>query len=723
MDKKMERRSTDIDDQLCKPEVWGGIECTINRVQNSFRDQILYSGHYTRPGDIEKFAALGIKKLRYPVLWEFHRRVESKPIDWSWIEQRLNTIRDNGITPIAGLIHHGSGPAFTDLLDKDFPFKLAAYAAAVAEKFPWLEYYTPVNEPLTTARFSGLYGLWYPHSKDELSFTRMLIIQLKAVVLSMQAIRKINPKAKLVQTEDLSKTHSTALLSYQADFENERRWLTYDLLCGKVDQQHFFWNYFVSIGVDISDLDFFLDNPCPPDIIGFNYYVTSERYLDEKIENYHSTTHGGNSKHKYADVEAVRVIELAGLDMLLKEAWHRYKLPLAITENHLSCTREEQMRWFKETWESCCNLKKQGIDIQAVTVWSLLGAFDWNSLLTCDNNYYESGAFDITTGTIRKTALGKMVNAIATTGEYFHPVLSAKGWWNKTRDQNQIMKTGKKENQLLIIGRNGTLGSALMKICEHRAIPYNALSRNDLDISNEREVRAVIDEYRPWGVINTAGYVKVDDAETYYNECFSVNTIAPGILAKTCNIRGIRFMTFSSDLIFDGSKKSPYCETDIAKPLNIYGISKANGEQVVQKANPESLIIRTSAFFGPWDSYNFAYTILDALRNERSCSVVKDVIVSPTYVPDLANTAMDLFIDEEQGIWHLSNEGTISWADFACVIADRAGYKKHNLRLKNLAEMDWKAQRPLYSALQSHKGIKLPALDNALERFFELKSL
>ncbi|HET9432926.1 MAG TPA: family 1 glycosylhydrolase, partial [Chitinophagaceae bacterium] len=351
---------------------------------------------------------------------------------------------------------------------------------------------------------------------------------------------KINPKAKLVQTEDLSKTHSTVLLSYQADFENERRWLTYDLLCGKVDQQHFFWNYFVSMGIDISDLGFFLENPCPPDIIGFNYYVTSERYLDEKIENYHCTAHGGNSKHKYADVEAVRVIELAGLDVLLKEAWTRYKLPLAITENHLSCTREEQMRWFKETWESCCNLKKQGIDIKAVTVWSLLGAFDWNSLLTCDNNYYESGAFDITTKTIRKTALGKMVKAIATTGEYSHPVLVAKGWWHKKKNENQIMKTAKKENQLLIIGRNGTLGSALMKICEHRTIPYVALSRNDLDISNERQVRAVIDEYRPWGVINTAGYVKVDEAETYYNECFSVNTIAPGILAKTCNIRGIR---------------------------------------------------------------------------------------------------------------------------------------------------------------------------------------
>ena len=94
---------------------------------------------------------------------------------------------------------------------------------------------------------------------------------------------------------------------YQANFENERRWLTYDLLCGKVDQQHFFWNYFISMGIDIRDLEFFLENPCPPDIIGFNYYVTSERYLDENIENYHCSTHGGNDKHKYADVEAVRV--------------------------------------------------------------------------------------------------------------------------------------------------------------------------------------------------------------------------------------------------------------------------------------------------------------------------------------------------------------------------------------------------------------------------------
>jgi dTDP-4-dehydrorhamnose reductase len=181
-------------------------------------------------------------------------------------------------------------------------------------------------------------------------------------------------------------------------------------------------------------------------------------------------------------------------------------------------------------------------------------------------------------------------------------------------------------------------------------------------------------------------------------------------------------MTFSSDLIFDGNKRTPYSETDAAKPLNIYGISKANGEQVVQKVNPKSLIIRTSAFFGPWDQYNFAYHVIDSLKNEKQFIAVSDVIISPTYVPDLANAALDLFIDEEEGVWHLSNEGMVSWADFAFSIADRAGFKKKNILYKNLDEMGWRAQRPLYSALKSDKGINLPAWDNALERFFEYKT-
>ena len=220
------------------PEIWGGIESTINRIENDFNDQLEYSKHYYRPNDIDAITDLGIKKIRYPILWERHQPSKNETINWDWVESQLLKFREKNIDVIAGLVHHGSGPAYTNLLDSQFPFLLAEYARKVAEKFPWIKYYTPVNEPLTTARFSGLYGLWYPHKKDDKSFVQMLLNELKGIVLSMKAIKEINPDAQLIQTEDLGKTYSTPRLKYQADFENERRWLTYDLLCGRVNKDH-----------------------------------------------------------------------------------------------------------------------------------------------------------------------------------------------------------------------------------------------------------------------------------------------------------------------------------------------------------------------------------------------------------------------------------------------------------------------------------------------------
>lgn len=703
----------------CKPEVWGGIECTINRVGNDYRDQLSESGHYTRAGDIDHIASLGIRKIRYPILWEKHKPIEDHSIDWQWIEQQLECIRKHNVIPIAGLVHHGSGPGYTNLLDKEFPIKLACYAFEVASKFPWLEYYTPVNEPLTTARFSGLYGLWYPHHTDEKSFVKILLNQVKAIVLSMQAIRSVNPGAKLIQTEDLSKTHSTPLLTYQADFENKRRWLTYDLLCGKVNRKHFFWNYFISLGIDESELQFFLDNKCPPDIIGFNYYVTSERYLDEEIGKYPECTHGGNLKHKYADTEAVRSVHPLRLDKLLTEAWNRYKLPIAITECHLNCTREEQLRWFKETWDTIVRLNEEGINIQAITAWALLGAFDWSSLLTLANQDYEPGVFDIRNGDLRPTALTKLIRGLATKNNYGHPVLSEPGWWHRKKRSAIINVHAKEKSPVLITGCNGTLGHAFVKICERRNIPYIALSRHELDISNEPGIIEAIEQHKPWAIINAAGYVRVDDAEIQKEECFSINATGPALLAKSCRKKDIRLMTFSSDLVFDGTKKTPYDEADPINPLNIYGMSKARGEEEVMAADKSALIIRTSAFFGPWDRYNFVYNIIQSLQNNESINVADDVMISPTYVPDLIDTSLDLLIDEEQGIWHIANEGMTTWNDFACTVAERAGYTKRKIMARSLTEMGLKAQRPLYSVLQSKKGVKLPRFENALARYFE----
>ena len=708
--------------QSCNLEIWGGLECTINRVADNFRDQLYYAGHYKRKDDIDKIAELGISALRYPVLWEAHQPFsEDEKINWDRTKQQLEKIRSHNIIPVAGLLHHGSGPRFTGLEAKDFGEKLAGYASKVAKQFPWLEYYTPVNEPLTTARFSGLYGIWFPHKKSQLVFTTMLLNQLKAVVLSMKAIRKINSNAKLVQTEDLAKTHSTPTLQYQADFENERRWLTYDILCGKLNRNHFFWDYFISLGIEESTLQFFLENPYPPDITGFNYYVTSERYLDENIQLYPKITYGRNADYFYADIAAVRATKPAGLKSLLTEAWDRYHLPLALTEVHMNCTREEQLRWFKEAWDHCCELKKEGVEIKAITAWSLLGAYDWDSLLTLEQRHYEAGLFDITENILRPTALAKLIKGLAKEGNYHHPVIYEKGWWHKSYPSNKNIFLNSKNSPLLIIGCNGTLGNAFIKICESRSIPYCAFSRQEIDVTQTEQIENAIDKFKPWAIVNATGYVRVDDAETEKEICFKINTEVPGNLAAICKKHGIQLMTFSSDLVFDGEKQSPYIELDSVKPLNIYGQSKANGELLVLNNYPSSLIIRTSAFFGPWDKYNFAFYILDSLKEKQNCTVVKDVIVSPTYIPDLVNKALDLLIDEEKGIWHLSNDGKLTWHEFAEEVALRGGYHKKNIIPCYQEEKEWKAKRPAYSALQSQKGIKLPSLQHAIERFFEEK--
>ncbi|HEX2719142.1 MAG TPA: hypothetical protein VHM67_15840, partial [Gemmatimonadaceae bacterium] len=133
-------------------ELWAGMECTLNRVGDSYHDQLALTGHYARGDDLDRIAALGIRTIRFPVLWE---RVEAGVPDgrpWEWTDERLTRLRELGVEPIVGLMHHGSGPRDTSLLDPAFPHRLAAFARRVAQRWPWLRRFTPVNEPLTTAR-------------------------------------------------------------------------------------------------------------------------------------------------------------------------------------------------------------------------------------------------------------------------------------------------------------------------------------------------------------------------------------------------------------------------------------------------------------------------------------------------------------------------------------------------------------------------------------------
>jgi dTDP-4-dehydrorhamnose reductase len=550
------------------------------------------------------------------------------------------------------------------------------------------------------------------------------------VVLAMDRVREVNPDAVLVQTDDLGKVFSTRLLSYQAKFENERRWLTFDLLCGRVGPEHALWDYLRrEAGVSEEELRFFADHPCPPDVMGINYYLTSERLLDERLGLYPPSTHGGNGRHTYADVEAVRLRPegLAGAHALLTEAWERYHLPLAITEVHNGCTREEQLRWLLEVWNAAVRLKAEGADLRAVTIWALLGAFDWDSLVTRAENHYEPGAFDLRSPEPRPTALATTVQQLAAGKQASHPVLDMPGWWHRSKRLLYAHSLEDKKlrpslppptaRPVLITGAMGTLGRALGARCEVRGLAYRLLTRAEMDIVDPYSVDTALAIHGAWAVVNAAGYVRVDDAERERTRCFRENTEGAAVLAEVCRARGVGLVTFSSDLVFDGQKNTPYTESDPVSPVNTYGESKAESERLVGAVNPNALVVRTSAFFGPWDDYNFVTVALRSLAAGEPFAAADDTVVSPTYVPDLVDAALDLLIDGERGVWHLANQGAVTWAELARRAAELAGLDPSLIEGRAMASFGLSARRPRYAAMTSERGLLLPPLEHALQRY------
>jgi len=414
-------------------DVWGGVESTVNRIHDRFFDQTIRTGHEQRITDLDLIADLGIRTLRYPVLWERTAPDGLERADWRWADERLERLQELQIRPIIGLLHHGSGPRDTNLLDPKFPERFAAYAGAVARRYPWVTDYTPVNEPLTTARFSALYGHWYPHRADDLSFAKALLAQTRATVLAMEAIRETTPDARLIQTEDVGKVFSTDELAYQAAFENERRWIAFDLLSGRLAPGDVMWQWLEFVGIAREELEWFRAHPCPPSLIGINTYLSSQRFLDHRVDLYPYETSGSNGMQPYVDVLAARVLpdDVVQVSTLLKEVWDRYGLPIAITEVHNGSSIDEQRRWLNEVWIAARQAKSQGIDIRAVTIWALFGSFDWDSLVTIDASHYEPGVFTVENGTPQPTELADMVRELVRHGSYEHPDLLTPGWWQR----------------------------------------------------------------------------------------------------------------------------------------------------------------------------------------------------------------------------------------------------------------------------------------------------
>ncbi|MCD4703632.1 MAG: dTDP-4-dehydrorhamnose reductase [Methanosarcinaceae archaeon] len=257
----------------------------------------------------------------------------------------------------------------------------------------------------------------------------------------------------------------------------------------------------------------------------------------------------------------------------------------------------------------------------------------------------------------------------------------------------------------LIMGAGGMLGSDLCSMLPD-AVRF---THRDLDIADRDSVIRSIEEIKPDVVINAAAYTNVDGCEDAQELAFIVNGYAPGYIAQACSNIGATLVHFSTDYVFDGSKKE-YVESDTTNPISVYGESKLLGEQEISKNMDDYRIIRTSWLFGKHGK-NFVDTMLELSTRMDTVKVVNDQFGKPTYTLDLASRTREI-IHLESGIYHITNEGMCSWYEFASAIID-------NTVPCQSEEFPTKAKRPDYSVLTNTKTTLLRHWTEALEEYLD----
>ncbi len=260
--------------------------------------------------------------------------------------------------------------------------------------------------------------------------------------------------------------------------------------------------------------------------------------------------------------------------------------------------------------------------------------------------------------------------------------------------------------KIVIFGSNGQLGIELHHEVSGREYSVIGFDRNSVDVTDAAKVEQVIADQDPAVVINAAAYNQVDVAEREPVAAYQVNALAVRNLALACRQNDAKFVHFSTDYVFDGTKGSPYVEADPTHPLGAYAVSKLAGELYAQAYLDQALIIRTSGVFGPGGLFtgrgNFIELMLRMAAGGQVIRVVEDHVASPTYAPLLAAKTMDLVEKGASGVYHIGGGEPISWYHYAQMIF-RAANLTPELRPTNEREYRTAAQRPRYSALSNRK--------------------
>ncbi|MBM0065903.1 dTDP-4-dehydrorhamnose reductase [Alkalicoccobacillus gibsonii] len=276
--------------------------------------------------------------------------------------------------------------------------------------------------------------------------------------------------------------------------------------------------------------------------------------------------------------------------------------------------------------------------------------------------------------------------------------------------------------KVLITGAGGQLGNDLVKQFAEQGYEVFGLNREELDITNQEKVKEVFTEIKPDIVIHSAAYTAVDNAENDQESAFLINAIGSRNIAIEADCCGSKLVYVSTDYVFNGEAREPINEFEAISPLGIYGRSKLAGEQYVKDLSNKFFIVRTSWVFG-LNGNNFVKTMLKLSEQKDELGVVSDQVGSPTYTVDLAHVINELVKTEKYGTYHVANNGSCSWYEFAKEI-----FKLSNKSVKvnplTSEEFPRPAKRPAYSVfdqmnLRLNNIKEMPHWKDALKRFLQ----
>jgi dTDP-4-dehydrorhamnose reductase len=281
--------------------------------------------------------------------------------------------------------------------------------------------------------------------------------------------------------------------------------------------------------------------------------------------------------------------------------------------------------------------------------------------------------------------------------------------------------------KIILIGKNGQLGGEIAKDASLFDFEIFSFDRDEIDVSEPMQLEEKIREIKPDAVINTSAYHVLPKCEEHPWEAMKINFVAVGEMARSCKKYGAKFVTYSTDYVFNGKKGVPYGESDKIDPLQFYGVSKCAGEFAALNLYPEgSFVVRTCGLYGgmtgsPEKGGNFVLNIIKEGREKEIVEVSSEQVVSPTYAGDLSKATLSLLKKRiDPGIYHLVNEGSCSWYEFAREIFRLAGIGTR-LVPADRGSSSGAMKRPAFSALSNTKakakGIVLPSWREGLASY------